>query len=111
MRDRAQTVIVGAGIVGASAAYHLAELGQPICGEKVYNHRPDGTVEADASAAPRLALHAAELGFDHPVTGQSLHWTMPLPADLEGFLQRLRGQAAVAEPARPIKRRNQRRAK
>ena len=27
MRDRAQTVIVGAGIVGASAAYHLAELG------------------------------------------------------------------------------------
>jgi glycine cleavage system aminomethyltransferase T/glycine/D-amino acid oxidase-like deaminating enzyme len=29
MRDRAQTVIVGAGIVGASAAWHLAELGQP----------------------------------------------------------------------------------
>ncbi|HEY6566977.1 MAG TPA: FAD-dependent oxidoreductase, partial [Actinomycetota bacterium] len=29
MRDRAQTVIIGAGIVGASAAYHLAELGQP----------------------------------------------------------------------------------
>jgi len=28
MQDRAQTVIVGAGIVGASAAYHLAELGQ-----------------------------------------------------------------------------------
>ena len=27
MRDRAQTVIVGAGIVGAAAAYHLAELG------------------------------------------------------------------------------------
>jgi dimethylglycine oxidase len=29
MRERAQTVIVGGGIVGASAAYHLAELGQP----------------------------------------------------------------------------------
>ena len=29
MRDRAQTVVVGAGIVGASAAYHLAELGEP----------------------------------------------------------------------------------
>ena len=28
MQDRAQTVIVGAGIVGTSAAYHLAELGQ-----------------------------------------------------------------------------------
>jgi glycine/D-amino acid oxidase-like deaminating enzyme len=29
MRERAQTVIVGAGIVGAGAAFHLAELGQP----------------------------------------------------------------------------------
>lgn len=29
MRDRARTVIIGAGIVGASAAYHLAELGDP----------------------------------------------------------------------------------
>ncbi|HET8525314.1 MAG TPA: FAD-dependent oxidoreductase, partial [Actinomycetota bacterium] len=27
--DRARTVVVGAGIVGASAAYHLAELGEP----------------------------------------------------------------------------------
>jgi glycine cleavage system aminomethyltransferase T/glycine/D-amino acid oxidase-like deaminating enzyme len=29
MRDRARTIVVGAGIVGASAAYHLAELGEP----------------------------------------------------------------------------------
>jgi glycine cleavage system aminomethyltransferase T/glycine/D-amino acid oxidase-like deaminating enzyme len=29
VKDRAQTIVVGAGIVGASAAYHLAELGQP----------------------------------------------------------------------------------
>jgi len=29
VRDRASTVVIGAGIVGASAAYHLAELGQP----------------------------------------------------------------------------------
>ncbi len=29
MLDRAHTVVVGCGIVGASAAYHLAELGQP----------------------------------------------------------------------------------
>jgi 23S rRNA pseudouridine1911/1915/1917 synthase len=98
---------------------HLAELGHPICGEKVYNHRPDGTVQADTSGAPRLALHAAELGFDHPVTGQSVHWTMPLPADLETFLQRLRSQTApktaqntatAAEQPRPINKRKQRRA-
>jgi 23S rRNA pseudouridine1911/1915/1917 synthase len=72
---------------------HLAELGHPICGEKVYNHRPDGTVEPDVSGAPRLALHAAELGFAHPITGKPLHWAMPLPDDLQSFLQRLRGRA------------------
>jgi 23S rRNA pseudouridine1911/1915/1917 synthase len=72
---------------------HLAEAGHPVCGEKVYCIRRDGSVVADQSQAPRLALHAAELGFVHPITGQSLHWSMPLPADLEAFVQRLRCQA------------------
>jgi 23S rRNA pseudouridine1911/1915/1917 synthase len=70
---------------------HLAELGHPICGEKVYHRQRDGTAPADRSGAPRLALHAAELGFVHPVTGKSLHWSMALPADLEQFVERLRG--------------------
>ncbi len=63
---------------------HLAELGHPVCGEKVYGPR------SDQSGAPRLALHAAELGFVHPASGEHLRWTMPLPADLEAFVQRLR---------------------
>jgi 23S rRNA pseudouridine1911/1915/1917 synthase len=70
---------------------HLAELGHPVCGDRVYCHRPDETVFADTSGAPRLALHAAELGFVHPVTRDPLRWSMPLPADLEVFLARLRG--------------------
>ncbi len=69
---------------------HLAELGHPVCGEKVYNRDPQGEILADESGAPRLALHAAELGFAHPVTGATLHWTMPLPDDLATFLQQLR---------------------
>jgi 23S rRNA pseudouridine1911/1915/1917 synthase len=69
---------------------HLAELGHPVCGEKVYNRRPDGTVIADESRAPRLALHAAELGFVHPITSEAMHWDMPLPPDLRAFLQHLR---------------------
>jgi 23S rRNA pseudouridine1911/1915/1917 synthase len=51
-----------------------------------------GSVQPDSSGAPRLALHAAELGFVHPVTEASLHWTMPLPADLQAFLDRLRAR-------------------
>jgi len=72
---------------------HLAELGHPLCGEKVYNRKPGQPANPDSSGAPRMALHAAELGFEHPVTGKTMHWTMPLPADLQSFLNRLRGQA------------------
>ena len=69
---------------------HLAELGHPVCGDKVYVHRRDGTMVADKSGAPRLALHATELGFSHPGTSEEMHWTMPLPADLEALVARLR---------------------
>ncbi len=63
---------------------HLAELGHPVCGEKVYGPRTDD------SGAPRLALHAAELGFKHPASGEEMRWDMPLPPDLARFVERLR---------------------
>jgi 23S rRNA pseudouridine1911/1915/1917 synthase len=69
---------------------HLAEAGHPVCGETVYNRRADGTVIPDDSGAPRLALHAAELGFEHPATGKKMNWGMPPPPDLQRFLERLR---------------------
>jgi 23S rRNA pseudouridine1911/1915/1917 synthase len=69
---------------------HLAERGHPVCGDKVYHIKPDGSVRPDLSKAPRLALHAAELGFSHPVSHDELHWDMPLPPDLQAFVQRLR---------------------
>jgi 23S rRNA pseudouridine1911/1915/1917 synthase len=69
---------------------HLAELGHPVCGDKVYHHLPGGGELPDRSQAPRLALHAVELGFVHPVTHQEMHWEMPLPPDLQAFLDRLR---------------------
>jgi 23S rRNA pseudouridine1911/1915/1917 synthase len=72
---------------------HLAELGHPVCGDKVYHHLPDGSILADRSGAPRLALHAVALGFLHPITRQQMHWEMPLPSDLQGFLDRLRAAA------------------
>jgi len=73
---------------------HVAELGHPVCGEKVYNRSRSGDVFPDASGAPRLALHATELGLVHPITGAALHWTMLLPADLQALWERLRGRAA-----------------
>jgi 23S rRNA pseudouridine1911/1915/1917 synthase len=73
---------------------HLSEAGHPVCGDKVYVKRPGGSVFEDRSGAPRLALHAAELGFTHPASGQQLHWTMPLPGDLQSFVERLKGSGS-----------------
>jgi 23S rRNA pseudouridine1911/1915/1917 synthase len=71
---------------------HLAELGHPVCGEKVYHKQLNRSVKADVSRPPRLALHAAVLGFVHPATRRTLHWEMPLPADLAMFLDEIRSQ-------------------
>ncbi|MCI0700274.1 MAG: RluA family pseudouridine synthase [Planctomycetia bacterium] len=72
---------------------HLAEAGHPVCGEKVYLKKLSGEVMEDRGEAPRLALHATELGFEHPTSGEHLHWTMPIPGDLQKFVERLKGKA------------------
>jgi len=45
---------------------------------------------ADTSKAPRIALHAHELGFVHPVTRAALHWISPLAADLAAWWDKLK---------------------
>jgi 23S rRNA pseudouridine1911/1915/1917 synthase len=76
---------------------HLAEQGHPLCGEKVYGKPLHGGPFEDRSGAPRLALHAAELGFQHPITGEPVHFEMPLPPDLAAFLKRLRRESEGRE--------------
>src|SRR4029077_16908107 len=64
---------------------HLGEAGTPLCGERVYDRPIHGQPVGDRSQAPRLALHAARLGFEHPATGKRLTWDSPLPEDLAEF--------------------------
>jgi 23S rRNA pseudouridine1911/1915/1917 synthase len=45
----------------------------------------------DTSQAPRVMLHAAELGFVHPESGDDLRFESPLPADMRRLLDWLRG--------------------
>jgi 23S rRNA pseudouridine1911/1915/1917 synthase len=80
---------------------HLAELGHPVCGDPVYHILPDGTKMTDESGAPRLALHAALLGFDHPATGKRLRWEMPPPADLRHFIERIAAHGNQVDGSRP----------
>jgi len=70
---------------------HMAECGHPVCGERVYR-APRGRAAADESRAPRIMLHAAELGFVHPVSGAELRFTSPLPADMRRVLADLRAE-------------------
>ncbi len=80
---------------------HLFELGHPLCGEKVYRKPLGGKPIPDRSGAPRLALHAAELGFEHPLTGKKMAFESPLPKDLSQFLDRLRAGKTAKEPGPP----------
>jgi 23S rRNA pseudouridine1911/1915/1917 synthase len=68
---------------------HMAESGHPLCGERVYTQTRRGA-PVDETRAPRVMLHAAELGFVHPVTGADLRFTSPLPADMKRVLAALR---------------------
>jgi 23S rRNA pseudouridine1911/1915/1917 synthase len=80
---------------------HLAEIGHPVCGERVYA-APRGMKVEDTSDAPRVMLHAAELGFVHPENGQDLRFESPLPADIRRLLDRLRRETSAAGPRRPL---------
>ena len=68
---------------------HMAETGHMVCGERVYTQSRRGTPK-DESRAPRVMLHAADLGFVHPVSGAELRFTSPLPADIRRVLADLR---------------------
>jgi len=65
---------------------HLSEAGHPLLGEKIYLRDFRGAV----IPAPRLMLHAAELGFVHPSTGNEMRFVEELPADMREVLERLR---------------------
>ena len=69
---------------------HLAEIGHPLCGEKVYNRPLREKPITDPSGARCVALHAAELGFAHPGNEKVMHFDSPLPADFKQLLKRLR---------------------
>jgi 23S rRNA pseudouridine1911/1915/1917 synthase len=69
---------------------HLAEIGHPLCGEKIYLQPLFRQPFKDTSGAPRLALCAVELTFQHPITGETMHFESPLPADLKTFIKTLR---------------------
>jgi len=73
---------------------HLSEAGYPLVGEKVYvrdRRRDGGDDDAHELRAPRMMLHAAELGFVHPATEEDVRWEQDPPRDFDETLAKLRG--------------------
>ncbi len=68
---------------------HAADHGWPLLGDQLYGHAPKPFVEI-AARLGRQALHAALLELDHPVTGERIRTTSPLPADFQAALDALR---------------------
>jgi 23S rRNA pseudouridine1911/1915/1917 synthase len=72
---------------------HLAdEARTPILGDALYGGVPSAEpLRSVALALARQALHAAVLGFAHPITGERLRWESPPPADFCAALEALGG--------------------
>lgn len=60
---------------------HLAHLGWPVCGDLAYLAGSEvGEVQTLGIDAPPLCLHASQINFRHPVSGQSVTFKAPPPA-------------------------------
>lgn len=85
---------------------HFAEANHPVLGDTRY--------ESALAKHPRwhyrrLALHAAVLGFKHPITGEPLRFELPLPTPFEQFLARKQGRSKT-KPHQESRKRGRREA-
>ncbi|MGF6494475.1 23S rRNA pseudouridine1911/1915/1917 synthase [Luteibacter sp. 621] len=80
---------------------HMAHIGHPLVGDQLYGNGlrlPRGASDELIGALrgfKRQALHAEQLAFIHPVTGEELSFTSPRPADQEALIEQLRVDTAI----------------
>jgi 23S rRNA pseudouridine1911/1915/1917 synthase len=78
---------------------HMAHIGHPLLGDTLYGARlrlpkqADEEVKAVLRDFHRQALHAAQLGFIHPATGEYVQWQAALPQDIQLLLRALNESA------------------
>ena len=89
---------------------HMASISHPVVGDTLYG-APEKLIALPLSItrkAPREVLelgrnflHSAELEFTQPISGKVVDLKIPLPAELESFLERLRDPIPVAKEGNP----------
>jgi 23S rRNA pseudouridine1911/1915/1917 synthase len=72
---------------------HTASVQHPLVGDTLYgmDDRLPKPMQEAAKALGRQALHAASLGFDHPVSGERLEFTSEIPEDIQRCIAAFRG--------------------
>ena len=73
---------------------HLADLGYPLVGDRIYGHRPPRSPAKEGNGAtveafPRQALHAERLGVVHPRSGEAMEFYAPLSEDMAVLVESL----------------------
>jgi len=69
---------------------HLKAIDCPILGDQTYGGKK--VMEIGGFSVPRVMLHAKVLGFFHPLTGESMRFSAPLPEDMETVRRELTNQ-------------------
>jgi len=69
---------------------HLASIGHPVCGDSTYGRKTFVEIKGKKLRFPRQMLHAETLGFRHPVTGEELEFSTPMPADMKEAIETLK---------------------
>ncbi|MBY6096158.1 23S rRNA pseudouridine(1911/1915/1917) synthase RluD [Ferrimonas balearica] len=75
---------------------HMAHLGHPLVGDPLYSGRPrpvkgwSEELREFLRRFNRQALHAAMLRLEHPITGEMMQWTAPIPDDMVRLTELLR---------------------
>lgn len=70
---------------------HCASIGHPLLGDPAYGRTPKPLRPVlDRLGFARQALHAAELGFQHPLTGEIVQFRSNLPQDMAELIDQLR---------------------
>jgi 23S rRNA pseudouridine1911/1915/1917 synthase len=68
----------------------MASLGHPLLGDPVYGRgRPEHREVLNRLHFHRQALHAARLGFTHPITSAALAFVSEIPDDMQGLFSEL----------------------
>ena len=68
---------------------HFAAIGHPVLGDTTYGKITSIEIKGNRICIPRQLLHAGTLGFIHPISGQILEFSAPIPDDMKNCIENL----------------------